>query len=75
LRGLNMVGLKRHNVSMETVRALKEAYEILFRHDLNMQQAMSQLRDDQLDHVPEVAELMNFLESTKRGITRDTLEH
>ncbi len=75
LRGLNMVGLKRHNVSMETVRQLKEAYEILFRHDLNMQQAMVQLREDQLDVVPEVGELMTFVETTKRGITRDTLEH
>jgi UDP-N-acetylglucosamine acyltransferase len=75
LRGLNMVGLKRHNVPVETVRTLKEAYEILFRHDLNMQQAMSQLREDRHDQVPEVAELMSFVETTKRGITRDTLEH
>ncbi len=75
LRGLNMVGLKRHNVPMETVRQLKEAYEILFRHDLNMQQAMIQLREEGLDLIPEVSELMTFVETTKRGITRDTLEH
>jgi UDP-N-acetylglucosamine acyltransferase len=75
LRGLNMVGLKRHNVPMETVRQLKEAYEILFRHDLNMQQAMAQLREERLDIVPEVSELMTFVETTKRGITRDTLDH
>jgi UDP-N-acetylglucosamine acyltransferase len=75
LRGLNLVGLKRHNVPMETVRQLKEAYEILFRHDLNMQQAMNQLREERLDLVPEVGELMTFVETTKRGITRDPLDH
>lgn len=75
LRGLNMVGLKRQGVSLETVRQLKEAYEILFRHDLNMQQAIVRIREEQLDGVPEVAELMAFVSSTKRGITRETLEH
>ena len=75
LRGLNMVGLKRHGVSLDTVRQLKEAYEILFRHDLNMQQAILRLREEQLDVVPEVGELMMFVSTTKRGITRETLEH
>jgi UDP-N-acetylglucosamine acyltransferase len=75
LRGLNMVGLKRHNIPMETVRQLKEAYEILFRHELNMQQAIGRLREDRLDGVPEVSELMSFVATTKRGITRETLDH
>ena len=62
-------------LTLDTIRQLKEAYEILFRHELNMQQAMTRVREENLDGVPEVAELTAFVASTKRGITRETLEH
>ena len=40
LYGLNSVGLKRHNFSDETIRALKKAYRIIFRSSLTLENAL-----------------------------------
>lgn len=69
LHGLNIVGLQRHNFPEETIRELKNAYRILFRSDLLMQQAVERVSAEVVD-IPEVRELMNFLRESKRGICR-----
>ncbi len=75
LHGLNLIGLRRHNFPAETIRQLKEAYELLFRSELNAQQALERVREAQLDACPEVAELVEFVATTKRGVTRDAADH
>ncbi|AOY58673.1 MULTISPECIES: acyl-ACP--UDP-N-acetylglucosamine O-acyltransferase [Desulfococcus] len=69
LHGLNKVGLKRRGMSEETLSALKKAYRILFRFGLTMNEAMERVKAE-IDPTPEVAHLIEFIESSTRGITR-----
>ena len=69
IRGINFLGLERHNVSHDVIRALKESYRILYRSDLNTKQAVAEL-DRSLPDVPEVRELVEFIEASERGIIR-----
>jgi UDP-N-acetylglucosamine acyltransferase len=69
LHGLNVIGLRRQGLSPETVAALKEAYRILFRSGILLREALDTL-DRTLSGVPEVAHLVEFVRSSKRGITR-----
>lgn len=67
LVGLNLVGLKRAGFSDATLQALKQAYEILFLSSLNMKEAVQRVREE-LPPVPEVQHLLEFVESTERGL-------
>ncbi len=67
LMGLNLVGLKRAGFSDATLQALKQAYETLFLSSLNMKEATQKVRQD-LVHIPEVQHLLEFIESTERGL-------
>jgi UDP-N-acetylglucosamine acyltransferase len=64
-----MEGLRRHGFSPEARRTLNWAYKILFRSGLTLVDAIQRLRDRVAEH-PEVGALVQFLESTKRGIVR-----
>ena len=67
IRGINSVGLERHQVSADVIRALKEAYRILYRSDLNTKQAVAEM-DRSFPDVAEVRELIEFIEKSERGI-------
>ena len=69
LHGLNSVGLKRHGFSQQTLSALKKAYRILFRYGLTLNEALERVKAD-VEPVPEVMALIDFIQSSKRGITR-----
>jgi UDP-N-acetylglucosamine acyltransferase len=69
IRGINFVGLERHNVSHDVIRALKESYRILYRSDLNTKQAVAEL-DRMFPDVPEVRVIVEFIETSERGIIR-----
>jgi len=69
LFGLNVTGLKRAGIDPLVVRALKGAWRILFVSGLPVRTAIEQVREEQGD-VAEVAELVAFLESSKRGVCR-----
>ena len=69
LHGLNKVGLKRHGLSQNTLMQLKKAYRILFRIGLTVNEAVERVLAE-VENVPEVLNLVNFIKSTQRGITR-----
>ena len=69
IRGINKVGLERNGIEPETVRELREAYRLLYRSDMNVKQAADQIRE-RLKPLPEVCQLLDFVTSTERGITR-----
>jgi UDP-N-acetylglucosamine acyltransferase len=63
-RGLNVVGLRRAGFTATQLRALKEAYRLLFRAGLPLEAALERLcalRE------PEVDELAAFVRGSKRG--------
>ena len=70
LFGLNTVGLKRANFSEETLKALKKAYRIIFRSGLTLEKAMKQAGEDEIAQMPEVQHFLQFIQGSKRGISR-----
>jgi UDP-N-acetylglucosamine acyltransferase len=67
LRGVNSVGLRRGGFSEEERRALKEAYKLLFRSTMPVQDALREL--EQVDD-ENVAHLVTFIRNSKRGFIR-----
>jgi UDP-N-acetylglucosamine acyltransferase len=70
LHGLNLTGLKRHNFSAEAIREIKSAYKTLFRSGLTTQKAIEKIAEEGLNS-PEVAHLIDFIQNSERGITRE----
>jgi UDP-N-acetylglucosamine acyltransferase len=69
LHGLNSVGLKRHGFSQETLSSLKKAYRIIFRIGLTLNEAIERVKAE-VEQIPEVNDLIQFIKSSERGITR-----
>ena len=69
VRSYNKVGLERHGFSEENQRAIKEAYRLIYRSALNLQQAVEQIRAE-LPATPELARLTAFVTSSPRGIIK-----
>jgi UDP-N-acetylglucosamine acyltransferase len=67
VKSLNLVGLRRNGFDAKRVRALKNAFLILFRSGLNMQNALEQVETD-LDMNDDIQELLDFIKSSKRGV-------
>ena len=68
-RGLNVEGLRRRGFSEDRIRSLKDAYRILYRSDLTVEQAMEQLQRIAGDS-NDVARLREFVDSRHRSIVR-----
>lgn len=69
IRGINQVGLERRGFTPEQMRALKEAYRLLYRSQLRISEALEKMRS-QWPESPLIAHLASFVESSKRGIVR-----
>lgn len=67
--GLNIVGLRRAGFSAADVRALKQAYQLLYKSGLKLEDALSRI----LEEVPteHTQHLVAFIRSSKRGICRE----
>jgi UDP-N-acetylglucosamine acyltransferase len=70
LFGLNIVGLKRHHFSDETLGSLKKAYRIIFRSGLTLEKAIKRIGEDEISQTIEVQHLLHFIQHSKRGISR-----
>ena len=67
--GMNRIGLERHGFLRERLEAIEHAYRLLLRSKLNTAQAVDQMRS-QLNGSADVAELIAFIESSERGLTK-----
>lgn len=67
--GLNSVGMKRRGYSKETIEKLKHAYHLLLSTKLNTTQALERIKAEVVDS-PEVELLIQFIESSKRGVIK-----
>ena len=67
VRGFNIVGMRRNGFSPETIRAIKDVYDIFFRQGLNLKNAIEKVEQEVL-MLPEVVEFLDFVKSSKRGI-------
>lgn len=67
LGGLNIIGLKRNNFSVETRRALTKAFLLTYRRGLTLPEAIKRIEEE----VPKDAHVnhwLDFCKTTKRGI-------
>lgn len=70
LRGLNARGLQRAGLSGPARRQLRAAYQQIFRAGLRLEEALNRVRADSEFNTPEVKELLDFIQTRNRGITR-----
>lgn len=69
LFGLNVIGMRRAGFDLAVVSALKNAWRTLFTSGLPVRHAMARARDEHGD-VAQVAELVDFLATSERGVCR-----
>ena len=69
LFGVNSLGLRRHGFSNDQIRALKSAYNLLFRKGYRIAEA-AKLARNMFPQSQAVLSLVTFLESSTRGICR-----
>ena len=68
-RGVNTEGLKRRNFSSEEINNIKNAYRILYRSELTLAEAMSEL-EKLVENQPELLIFLESLKQSDRGIIR-----
>ena len=67
--GINVIGLERKKFTPESVQALRQAYRILFRSRLTLQEALDRIGRELPGQV-EVAKLADFIRGSQRGVIR-----
>ncbi len=70
---INTVGLKRRGHAVDTIKAIKNAYILLYRSELNVSQALERIEKECLVNgvLPEeIVYLINFIKASNKGITR-----
>lgn len=67
LRGLNLIGLRRRGFDAGRIRAIKQAYRVLFDNDLPVAEARSRAAQE-LGAYPDVARMLAFIAASKRGL-------
>lgn len=70
--GLNTIGMHRHGFSQEKMDIISEVYRILYMSDLNVSNAVAQIREK----VPQSEvrdEILSFVENSQRGVIRSVI--
>jgi UDP-N-acetylglucosamine acyltransferase len=67
--GPNTVGLRRKGFTEAQRRAIDRAFHLLLSSKLNTTQALEALRRE-LGHIPEIQDLIAFIETSQRGIVK-----
>jgi UDP-N-acetylglucosamine acyltransferase len=74
LAGLNLVGLKRHGLSRDSIRVLKAVYRTLLQNTGDLQQRIAQAREQAGDDAAAL-HLIDFIATAKRGVTAHRRDH
>src|SRR6266853_3272524 len=69
IRGVNLIGLERAGLLPESIKAIKEAFRLIYRSKLNTRQAIEAVRN-QVEPREEITQLIEFIEKSARGIIR-----
>ncbi|ABB32786.1 acyl-(acyl-carrier-protein)--UDP-N-acetylglucosamine O-acyltransferase [Geobacter metallireducens RCH3] len=67
VKALNLVGLRRNGFDQARIRAIKNAFKLLFLSGLNMQNALAEA-ERTLTITDDVRYLLDFIKSAKRGV-------
>lgn len=66
LRGLNLIGLRRHGFTSDEIHALKSAYKLIWRSNQERNEVIQQV-ETELGHFQQVMKLLDFIRASKRG--------
>lgn len=66
---INVEGLRRRGFSSDSITSIRRAYKIIYRQGLTAEEALGKLRELVVDN-PEIALLIESLETSTRGIIR-----
>lgn len=69
-KGINIIGLKRAGFSAEDIRSIKAAYQILYRSGLRQEDALKRIEAEWRSEL--IAELVDFVRRSERGICRES---
>ncbi|CAN5468370.1 acyl-ACP--UDP-N-acetylglucosamine O-acyltransferase [soil metagenome] len=69
VEGLNAVGLRRRGFDAVTIAAIDEFYDILLRSGFNVTTGLRHYESTHDTIIPEVQQCIEFIRSSKRGIT------
>jgi UDP-N-acetylglucosamine acyltransferase len=69
VRGINLVGLERKGFTVESVKAIKEAFRLIYRSKYNTRQALDAIGKE-LPPNDAVKQIVEFIEQSERGIIR-----
>lgn len=69
VHGVNAIGLKRNGISRKSRAVIKEAYRLLYRSGLSIKGGLERIESD-LERTDEIEYLIEFLKTSKRGISR-----
>ncbi|MBM4260230.1 MAG: acyl-ACP--UDP-N-acetylglucosamine O-acyltransferase [Deltaproteobacteria bacterium] len=67
VRGVNVIGLKRAGFSEARIRAIRNAYKVLFRSGSNLALAVQQM-EKEAGASTDVLALLEFIKASKRGV-------
>jgi UDP-N-acetylglucosamine acyltransferase len=68
-KGVNLVGLKRAGFSRDRISALKQAYRLLYREGLPLEEALQRIETEVATE--EARHLVAFVRASRRGICRE----
>ncbi len=69
VRGINVVGLERSGFAPETIKAIKEAFRLIYRSKYNTRQAIEAIQQE-LPPSAEITQILEFIQKSERGIIR-----
>jgi UDP-N-acetylglucosamine acyltransferase len=67
--GINSVGMERNGISVEDIRLIRNAYKIIYKMNLRLEDAIEQIEGLSGDS-KQLSELVDFLRNVRRGILR-----
>jgi UDP-N-acetylglucosamine acyltransferase len=67
--GINSVGMERNGISAEDIRLIRNAYKIIYKMNLRLEDAIEQIEELSGDS-SQVSDLVSFLRNVRRGILR-----
>jgi UDP-N-acetylglucosamine acyltransferase len=67
--GINSVGMERNDISAEDIRLIRNAYKIIYKMNLRLEDAIEKLEDMASDS-KQLSDIISFLRNVRRGILR-----
>ena len=64
--GLNLIGLRRHGFSSETIEQIHNAYRLIYQSNLQLKDALNRIREE-LPQTEEIEYIVEFIENSKKG--------